>query len=34
MGEKEPLLGDSQSESSLPEGEELEVFEVNKKGSG
>jgi len=34
MGEKEPLLGDSESGSSLPEGEELKEFEVKRKGSG
>ena len=34
MGEKEPLLGDSESGSSLPDGEELKEFEVKRKGSG
>ena len=34
MGEKEPLLGDSESGSSLPEGEELKEFEVKRMGSG
>jgi len=34
MGEKEPLLGDSESGSSLPEGDDLKEFEVKRKGSG
>jgi len=34
MGEKEPLLGDSESGFSLPEEEELKEFEVKRKGFG